>query len=337
MRTIPLVELGREGPAELARAHLAAANELLDIAERRYTRVALRLADRTSRRWLARTANPFLAEIDAIASLLGRPGVHTLNLSFEWGCTTGVFADPATGRPRMLRTLDWPLPGLGANVVALRRETRHGPALDAGWPGAVGMLTVLAPGRFAAAINQAPMAESALGRVGRKVGLRKAFDWVSQRIAVAGRDGLPPAHLLRHVVQTAPDYAAAKRMLVEAPLPIRCLFVLAGVRAGEGCVIERTEDRAAVHEMPDAAIANAWHTRERGFDGVPRTPNSAERLAALCAHGPRARTPFDWLRPPVRWHETRLAAELCPASGHMRLQGHAADGPVTAMFEYVAA
>jgi hypothetical protein len=333
MKAVPFIDLRRDGPAALARAHWGAANELLDIAERRFTRMGLRIADRRSRAWLARTANPFLAEIDAIASALDRPGVHALNLSFEWGCTTGVFADPASGLPRMLRTLDWPLAGLGRNLVVVNRASEHGRLLDASWPGAVGMLTVLAPGRFAAAINQAPMAESTLGRLARPVGLGKAFDWIAQRITIGERDGLPPAHLLRHVAQTAPDYQAAKRMLSETALPIRCIFVLAGVRAGEGCVIERIEDRAAVHEMPDAVAANGWRAREPGFDGAPRTRNSAERLAALSASGQRARAPLDWLTPPVRWHETRLAAELCPASGRMLLQGHEAEGPATAVFD----
>lgn len=336
MKTIPLIALGREGPAALAQAHRAVANALLDIAERRFTRVGLRIADRRSRDWLARAANPYLAEIDAIASVLRRPGVHTLNLSFEWGCTTGVFADPGSGLPRMLRTLDWPLAGLGANVAVVRRDTAHGEVLDATWPGAVGMLTVLAPGRFAAAINQAPMAASRLGRLGRPIGLGKAFDWVAQRIAIAGRFGLPLAHLLRHVAETAPDYQTAKRMLVETPLPIRCIFILAGTRPGEGCVVERIEDRAAAHEMPDAVIANAWRTREHGFDGVSRTCSSAERVAALVAHGARADRPFEWLRPPIRWHETRLAAELDAASGRLVLQGHEPGGPATAVFDSAA-
>jgi hypothetical protein len=66
----------------------------------------IHIADRISRRWLDRTANPHAAKIAAVGRHLARPGAHFLNLSYEWGCTTAVAADPAAPGQRLIRTLD---------------------------------------------------------------------------------------------------------------------------------------------------------------------------------------------------------------------------------------
>src|SRR5262245_60031276 len=112
---IPLIELGSEGPLALARRERARAAALIEAARRTYGRVPFAIADRLSRGWLARSANPYRDEIAAIAHELG-PGAALLNLSYEWGCTSGAFAGADAG-PRLVRVLDWPLDGLGANVV----------------------------------------------------------------------------------------------------------------------------------------------------------------------------------------------------------------------------
>ena len=40
-----------------------------------------------------------------------------MNMSYEWGCTTGVAAEPGGQGMRLLRTLDWPFHGMGREVV----------------------------------------------------------------------------------------------------------------------------------------------------------------------------------------------------------------------------
>ena len=80
-----------------------------------------------------------------------------LNLSFEWTCTSGAAPSPDGHGNRMLRVLDWRLHGLGKNVVVAREEAPAGVFYNVTWPGAVAVLTAMAPGRFSAAINQAPM------------------------------------------------------------------------------------------------------------------------------------------------------------------------------------
>src|SRR6185312_10179804 len=104
---IPVIDIGVAGPLELVRRARPQALALIDAAHRQFTGPLVRAADWRGRRWLARAGNPHLAEIDAIAAALGRPGAHGLNLSYEWACTSGVAAD-ALGTMILRRTLDWP-------------------------------------------------------------------------------------------------------------------------------------------------------------------------------------------------------------------------------------
>src|SRR5262249_42291606 len=154
----------------------ARAAALIAAARRTYGALPFALADRLSRAWLARSDNPYRAEIARIAEEIGT-GAALLNLSYEWGCTTGAFPT-VDGGPRLRRVLGWPLDGLGANVVVARRRTPAGPLIDITWPGATGVVTALAPGRFAVAMNQAPRTPHGLGFVG---------DWLVDRVALLAR------------------------------------------------------------------------------------------------------------------------------------------------------
>ena len=111
--------------------------------------------DAATRRWLARSRSPYIAEVEAIAAALDLPGIWFLNGSYQWGCT--ALARDQGGAPWLARTLDWPFPGLGRHLEITRMRGPAGPFDNVTWPGFVGTLTASAPGRFAAAINQAPM------------------------------------------------------------------------------------------------------------------------------------------------------------------------------------
>ena len=110
--------------------------------------------DAITRRWLMRSRSPYVAEIAAIAAALEFSGVWFLNGSYQWGCTSLARDDDA---PWLVRTLDWPFPGLGRHVEIARMAGRAGEYYSVTWPGFVGVLTGMAPGRFAASINQAPL------------------------------------------------------------------------------------------------------------------------------------------------------------------------------------
>ena len=287
---------------------------------RHYGELALRFGDAATRRWLARNTNPYRHEIAEVARRIVVPGAYLLNLSYEWSCTAGVGPDPEGDGARLMRTLDWPVDGLGRSVVVTRRETQAGALVDVTWPGFVGVLTAMAPGRFAAAINQPPF---------RKYTRSCWFDWVIARRGVWNRSELPPAHVLRQVFETCRTYGEAKAMLTEAPLCVPAFFTLAGTRADEACAIERTERQAAVHEAP-ASISNHWlrfdlPARDRGTD-------SLGRLAQMQDCVVRAGNGLGWVTPPIRNWKTRLAVFANAATGDLQVQGWESDGPATRVF-----
>jgi hypothetical protein len=320
---IPVIDVGSGGALALLAAEPARAAALLATAGRLYPGPLVRVGDHLSRRWLERHGNPYLAEIDAVADAVPAPGAHFLNVSYEWGCTGGV-TPAAAGGNRLVRVLDWPLDGLGANLVAARHTTAVGAWINLTWPGFIGCVQGLAPGRFAAAVNQAPMA--------RRTPLLP-LDWIVNRGRLWHHGGLPPAHLLRRVFETCADYAAAKAALRETPLALPAIFLLSGPGRGQGCVIERRETTAAVYEQP-AAAANHWQTP--GWSGRPRGEDSQGRRRILAARLADAGPDLTWLAPPVLNDTTRLAMIAEPASGRLVARGFEATGPATAILRLEA-
>jgi hypothetical protein len=323
-RAIPRLDTGRDGPVALIGAGLARLRDIAAAAEDHYGGAGLRIGDRLSRRWLEKSDNPYRAEIAAVAESLGRPGAYLLNLSYEWTCTTGVGPDPEGLGMRMLRTLDWPLTGLGRNVVAASHEGPAGPWWNVTWPGFVGVATAMAPGRFAAAINQPPM---------RRLTPSCWLDWALTRFPLWRHRALPPVHLLRRVFDDAPTYADAKEMLSQTPLAVPAFFTLAGTKDGEGCVIERSESSAYVRDAP-ASIANHW-IRGEGDEapgGHARGWDSEGRWRMMEEMRDRVPGDFSWVRPPILNPTTRLAVVANAAQGTLSVQGFEADGPATAVF-----
>jgi hypothetical protein len=311
---IPVIDARDGGPLAAAAIAQDRLRELLSATHRVVPSPLLTLADRRSRQWLDRSRNPYLQEIDAVASLAGKSGAYALNASYEWCCTSGV-GDDLAGGVRLLRTLDWRLPGLGRSLIVVWQRGPAGDFANITWPGFVGVATALAPGRFAVALNLPP----ALYR-----GLTLPIDWLINRIEVWRSDELPPGHLLRQVCETCATYDDARRRLTETPLSLPALFTLAGTAPGEGCVIERTPHAASRRDLP-AAVANHWVGLP--LRGRPRGVASRQRQAlmeaALVAERP-------WAVPPIINRDTRLVAAMNPALGSLQLQGWERNGPVTA-------
>lgn len=326
LANIPLIDIGRGGAMALLAAARPRADALMEIARRRYGRLALAAGDVVSRAWLRRNASRYCGEIEAVAASLGAAGAIMLNLSFEWGCTGLVEPDPAGGM-RLLRVLDWRLEGLGRHVVVARVNAEAGPYYDVTWPGSAGVLTAMAPGRFAAAIHQAPM---------RRHGLTFFGDWTRNRALVWRRAALTPAHLLRHVFETCRDFAAARRALAETPLALPVLFLLAGTKPDESCVIERIEDDAVIHDGPGVA-GNGWRQRDAfpNWTWSSRGYASDRRVQCLAGVHGRPVDRFGWLVPPVLNPDTRLAVQANPATGALAVVGIEAQRPVTEEFSFV--
>ena len=315
------LELVRRHP-DKARAMVRAAEDTLGIASRLAARAVSGPADRISRDWLARQGNPYLGEIDEVAALLGVRGVHALNVSFEWGCTGGIW--PSPDGPVLRRVLDWPFPKLGESLVVLRQPGAAKTFLNIGWPGMTGIVQAVAPGRFGAALHQAPMRRHGLGLIG---------DWLKNRAHVRDRKGLPPVHLLRSIFETAPDYAAAKQALCETEIGVPAIFLLAGTGDGEGCVIERTETDCAVREMGETGVSAANHFEALPGGWRPRPIDSAGRAA--CAQGLTGEhfaDEFGWFLHPIANINSRVAFTARPRSGALALMGTAGAIPVTNLF-----
>ena len=112
----------------------------------------------------------------------------------------------------------------------------HGDFFSVTWPGYVGVLTAMAPQRFAAALNQAPMWRRTRHRL-----LRPADYAASVLHAAAGAGRMPPDQLLRRAFEVCDDFAAARRLLETTPVARPVIYTLVGCAANERCVIERTE------------------------------------------------------------------------------------------------
>ncbi len=320
LRTIPLIDVGADGPVALLDTGRERLEDLMIAGRQHYGPLLLRQGDRATRRWLTRNDNPYRHEIAEIAAQVVRPGAYLLNLSYEWSCTTGIGPDPGQPGSRMLRTLDWPLGGLGRTAVVARQDGEAGPYFNVTWPGFVGVITAMAPGRFSAAINQPPA---------RRYTGSCWFDWAIERVGVWRRSGLPPSHLLRRVFDRCRTYAEAREMIEDAPLPVPAFFTLSGNKPDEGCVIERTEHAAAVIEAP-ASVSNHWR-RLRQF-GRLRGHDTVGRLALMERTRDGAGDNFDWVIPPILNGATRLGVIANAAAGTLTVRGWEAERPATEVF-----
>ena len=125
-----------------------------------------------------------------------------------------------------------------------------------GWPGYVGALTASAPGRFAAAINQAP-----LWRRTRHPWLRP-YDMALNALRTWRIRFIPPDHLLRNVFETCRSYGEAKHRLETTPIARPVIYSLVGCERGERCVIERTEEGFSTR-TDNTSAANDWLRKPR--------------------------------------------------------------------------
>ena len=320
LEPIPVHAVGPAFPLETLQREEGRAHALIEAATRHVPRTALRSLDAISRRWLAKQDSVHLPEIDAIAARLRRPGAYFLSVNYEWGCTCRVAPASDHRSARLVRVLDWRTPGLGRHVVAARVAGAAGPFVTLTWPGYTGVLQGNAPGRFAAALNQAPMRKP-LGRF--------YLDWAVNRARVWRMPHLTPAHLLREVFETARDFAEARRMLSERPISTPSIFSLAGVKPYETAIIERSETEARVH---DGSNVTANHWQAPGWRGHPRGRDSIGRARQMHGVVPELDPRLAWLSPPILNENTRLVMIADAREGRLVAQGfeemHAATAPL---------
>ena len=320
---IPVVLTGPDFALETFHAERPFIHALMDEAVRNVPRFVLKALDAISRRWLERHGNPYLAEIDHIAAQIDRPGAYFLSVNYEWGCTVGVGAAPDGRSARLARTLDWDTRGLAKGLIAANVACPAGPFVTLTWPGYTGVLQAMAPGRFCAAINQAPMRKLGGGML--------VTDWIANRLRVWNQPHQTATHLLRRVFETAGDYAQARAMLVTEPIAAPVTFTLAGMAPAESCMIERSEQDAFVVDGATAAT-NHWCGLDHG--ARPRGEDSAARRQEMLAAAPfDFDADFPWLKPPILNDITRLAMIADASVGRLMAQGYAGLVPATAVLD----
>jgi hypothetical protein len=333
MQIVPLVDIRSCGPRQLVHEYPQQAKELITASRKTLgmgseliSRALLPLSDRVSRDWLRKTGNPYLEEIDHYADHLNTTGIHALNICFEWFCTSAVYAKEHG--PTLTRVLDWMFPKLGENIIVALQNGRAGDFYNVTWPGVSGMFHGMAPGRFSASLNQAPMQRHRLTYIG---------DWIKNRKLVFEATGLPPAHLLRKVFEEAKNYKEAKERLARTPVALPVIYILGGIRKGEGCVIERTENDYAIRaiESDRVCASNQFETRLNliGYGWRPRPVNSAGRVRQARAL-PLATIDdqFNWFKPPIANSHTRLAMMACAATGKLHVFGTHGEERITEIF-----
>ncbi len=351
LRAVAVLDLREGGAVRHAREAAERARALRDDCLALFPRAVrplLPLVDAFARRWLRRSHAPYVAEIEAIARALGLPGIWLLNASYQWGCTT--LAREEEGAPWLARTLDWPFVGLGRHLDIARMQGPAGEFFSVTWPGYVGTLTAMAPGRFAAAMNQAP-----LKRRTRHPWLR-LYDVAANGLITFTRvRHMPPDQLLRQVFEICRTFEDARRMLETTPVARPVIFTLAGCKPGERCVIERTEEDHETH-CGETCIANDWLRSDAQWEARIAAENILHCTYAEAAENSRARRTalagwngrfggdsFGWVTPPVLNSCTRLAVEMCPNAGVLRVVGYEPEAgealpqPVTQVGEATAA
>jgi hypothetical protein len=316
---IPVIQLDERGVVGLAEREATRLNALIQGARRQYTPPVLYATDHLAHRWFARAGNPYLGEMEAIAQRLGCSGTFALNLSYEWACTGAVGPDPVGPGSRLVHSLDWIQHGIGRHPVVVRIEGQRGRWFNLTWPGFVGAMKGIAPGRFAAAINQPP--------VQRRLGLLP-LDWFINRIAMWRSNAGPASHLLRQVFETCGSYDEAKARLGAARVCTPAIFLLTGTLPTDAVVIERLGSRAVFHDGP-IAVANHWLTRS--FGPGSRGIDSEGRQRLMADHLSKPASDLRWLLPPIVNRYTRLVSVANAATGELVVQGWEADGPATAV------
>ena len=327
MLRLPFVEVGSRGALALYEAlpQQTAALVRTALGAHPLLGLAAPAADAISRRWLQRQENPYRHEIDEVARRLGRPGAYLLNIVYEWACSTATGPDPGGEGASMVRVLDWGMPGIGRYLVLARHEGAAGDYISATWPGYAGVLTAMAPGRFCAAINQAPKEDLTGLPIVDDIGLRLRM--------LRAKAAIPATHLLRQVFETAPDYVSAVEMLSDPRemLGMPALFTLSGMRPEEGCVVEARGSERVVHRARKedgwvTGCANAWLG---DWSGAPRlhalvkqpgeTPESNNRdRRRLVAEMQRGAA----LEAPVLNRHTVLVARMSAARGEIAAEAY---------------
>jgi hypothetical protein len=320
MDRIPFVDVRQGGPVAHVKKRTHVAYALRDACLAplpNWLHGALSPIDGLAGRWLRRSASHYREELEHIVDYLGFPGAMTMNLSYLFACSTAADLD-ARNQPRIRRSLDWPFHGLGKCVEVAWQSGPAGDYFNVTWPGSVGVLSAVAPGRFAAVINAAPMKRRTRSLLGLPCDIVLN---ISQ--ALTRTNDWPPDHLLRYAFEYSANFEEAIETLLTEPVARPALFTITGVRPDEIAVVERTERGGRVLRGA-VTVANDWQTPEPGWKARMGHENNVARRAVFDAVSVDAE-PFSWVKPPVLNNLTRLVLEMsATGAGDLLVRGYEA-------------
>jgi len=222
-------------------------------------------------------------EIQGIADVVGLPAgdIALINILYEMvSMCTSIVAESSDGRILHSRNLDF---GLGTEFTTLLQNLtlqvefqKGGKTVYYGttYAGYVGLLTGMAPGRFGISLN-----------------LRHSGDIMGNvRELLANPGANVVSFLLRRVLETQPDYAAALKRLVTEPLISESYIILSGIASGQGAVITRNRTIAADVWTLGGSQNDSWFLLQTNHDHWLPSPPGDHRtdvgMRAMDAIGP---------------------------------------------------
>lgn len=239
MRDVPtiVVDLARP-PAERwegLRPFVPAIRELVEMYERDLA-IARPFAEMI-RFYRDQQSPEILAELGAVASMASVDALDVFLVNayydvFKHAMACTAFAIDGPDGPVHARNLDWHSENRALSRHTVRIDYRRGDDLlfsSASWPGFVGTLSGVAPGRFAVTLN-AVLSDDPPG------------------VAT------PVALQLRSLLERA-DFDEAVAALERTSLTGDCLLLVSGVAAGQLRVIERSPGRAATRGPEHGVVA----------------------------------------------------------------------------------
>jgi hypothetical protein len=218
-----------------------------------------------------------LAEVADVAA----SDIRAANLAYDIaqaGCSTLAVPQEVSGSPLLARNLDWSLGSrnlLQRTLTVARISGAHaGDYVSVLWPGLFGGLTAMAPGRFSLAINFVVHSDVDASTIATSL--------------AAG--AMPVTWATRHVLDHCKDFDAAVKYLRRVELGAPVLFTLAGTKAEERVVIERSPDASALRKPPQdgrpVLVTNHYVSKKfEDWNGADDdlTEDSAERYAGVDA------------------------------------------------------
>lgn len=236
--------------------------------------------------------------------LLANAYYDAIKLAMGSGFACTAFAVDTPAGPVHARNLDWWSGGedrilsTGSRIIEFVNGAA-GTFSVVGWPGYLGALSAIAPGRFSITMNA--------------VSSDDAFQMAT-----------PVSFVIREILETASTYDEALRRLTSTSLMCDCLILIAGAKAGEMAVVERTPTQSAVRHAKNGFIAVTNDYRALGKSAreglIPASCDRFDRVCRLMA-GRRDPAPFELLSilsdRDIRMDMTVQQMVMCPATGEI--------------------